>query len=78
MPGWSAAIDGRAHAVREYGGVFQSVTVGPGTHRVTFGFTPPHLIWALLAFAMGVLCLLRAPLLTHRTAPRRTRVSQRW
>ena len=66
MPGWSAAIDGHARAVREYGGVFQAVTVGPGTHRVTFGFTPPHLSWALLAFATGFLWLLGAPLVTRR------------
>jgi hypothetical protein len=66
MPGWSAAINGRASAVREYDGVFQAVTVGPGNHRVTFGYTPPHMPWALLAFAMGLLCLLGAPFLARR------------
>ena len=75
MPGWTAAIDGHASAVQEYGGVFQAVTVGPGTHRVTFGFTPPHLSWALLAFATGFLWLLGAPLLARRQ--RRQVVSQR-
>jgi hypothetical protein len=68
MQGWSAAIDGRARPIREYDDAFQAVTVGPGTHRVTFAFTPPHMNWALLGFATGFLCLLAAPVLTRTLA----------
>jgi hypothetical protein len=63
MPGWSAEVDGHARPVREFDGAFQAVAVGPGTHRVTFGFTPPRMEWAVLGFAAGCLCLLVAPLL---------------
>jgi hypothetical protein len=63
MPGWSATVDGRARPIREYDGDFQAVTVGPGTHQVTFGFAPPHMGWAIVGFAAGCLCLLGAPLL---------------
>ena len=73
MPGWSAKVDGHARAVRKYDDAFQAVIVGPGTHRVTFAFTPPHLDWALLGFAVGCLCLLAAPLLA-RTQTRASRL----
>ena len=65
MPGWSAEVDGHARPVREFDGIFQAVTVGSGTHRVTFAFTPPGMEWALLGFAAGCVCLLAAPLLSH-------------
>ena len=73
MPGWSAEIDGHARPVREFEGTFQAVTVGSGTHRVTFAFTPPHMEWALLGFAAGCVCLLAAPLL-RRTRTRAGRL----
>lgn len=65
MPGWSATVDGHVREVRPYDGVFQAITVGPGTHRVTFAFTPQHIDWALLAFGVGCLYLLAAPLLAR-------------
>jgi hypothetical protein len=65
MPGWSAAVDGHASPVRESDGVFQAVTIGSGTHRVTFGYTPPGMNWAVVSFAMGCVCLLAAPFLTR-------------
>jgi hypothetical protein len=72
MPGWSAEVDGQARPVREFDGAFQAVTVGSGTHRVTFAFTPPGMEWALVGFAAGCVCLLAAPLLRRtrlRTGP---------
>jgi uncharacterized membrane protein YfhO len=65
MPGWSAEVDGHARAVRAYDGDFQAVTIGPGSHHVTFSYTPPRIDWALLAFALGCVCLLGAPLLAR-------------
>jgi hypothetical protein len=73
MPGWSAEVDGHARPVREYDDAFQAVTIGPGTHRVTFAFTPPYLGWGLLGFAAGCLCLLAPPLLA-RTRIRASRM----
>jgi uncharacterized membrane protein YfhO len=53
MPGWSAAVDGRPIRLREYDDVFQAVTVARGTHLVTFGYAPPYLGWAVVAFLVG-------------------------
>jgi hypothetical protein len=53
LPGWGAQVDGRAVAVRKADGPFQAITVGPGTHRVTFGYLPPNVDWGLAAFAVG-------------------------
>ena len=65
MSGWSAAVDGRARPVREYDDAFQAVTLGAGTNRVTFAFTPPHEDWALLGFVAGCLSLLVAPVVAR-------------
>jgi hypothetical protein len=73
MPGWTAAVDGHTSEVRQYGDAFQAVTVGPGTHHVTFAFAPPRIHWAILGFAAGCLCLLSAPLLARARAERRSR-----
>lgn len=79
MPGWSAAVDGQAREIRKYDDGFQAITVGPGTHHVTFAFTPPHMDWALLGFALGCVCLVAPPLLRRtgtRIGPLRRSVSQ--
>ena len=68
MPGWSAQIDGHATAIRRYGGVFQSITVKPGTHRVTFSYAPPYVGLGVVAFVAGCIWLLLAPL-AARTKP---------
>ncbi len=65
MPGWSASVDGRERPIGQYEGLFQRVTVGPGTHRVTFAFAPPHTDLAVLGFAAGCLLLLGAPLVAR-------------
>jgi len=74
MPGWNAEVDGHASPVRAYDGDFQAVAVGPGTHRVIFSYTPPHLEWGVLGFALGCLVLLAAPLFARneRRAGRQT------
>jgi hypothetical protein len=69
MPGWRSEVDGHARPVREYDDAFQAVTVGPGSHRVTFEYTPPDMHLALLGFAVGCLSLLAAPLLARRVHP---------
>jgi hypothetical protein len=61
MPGWSASVDGRTVWVQQHDGVFQGVALAPGTHRVTFAFTPPHMGLAVLGFVAGCLWLLAAP-----------------
>jgi hypothetical protein len=58
LSGWSASIDGQKARVRRIDGLFQGVAVGAGTHRVTFDYSPPHVGWALGAFAAGCAWLL--------------------
>jgi hypothetical protein len=65
MPGWSAQVDGHPTPVREYDSAFQAVAVKPGTHVVTFGYTPPYLDWAFAAFLVGCASLAFAPLWTR-------------
>ena len=62
MPGWTAQVDGHARPLHEYDGVFQAVAVPAGTHKVTFGFEPPRIRWAELAFIIGCLWLIVRPL----------------
>lgn len=71
MPGWTASVDGKSQPIRHYDGAFQAVSLGPGDHRVTFRFRPPHLTAALLGFVAGCLWLVVAPL------PRRIRIQFR-
>jgi hypothetical protein len=52
--GWSASIDGHDAPVRSAGGLFQSVAVPAGTHRVQFSFSPPYIGWGGLAFVVGL------------------------
>lgn len=65
MPGWSAEVDGHSTPIREYDSAFQAVTLKPGTHSVTFEYTPPYLEWALAAFLIGCGCLVAVPLWTR-------------
>jgi membrane protein YfhO len=60
MPGWSARVDGHTTPVRTVDGIFQGVPVGPGKHRVTFGFTPPGETFGLIAFVIGFVWLVAA------------------
>lgn len=53
MRGWSAQIDGRSVPVRKTGGLFQAVSVRTGSHLITFGYAPPGIGLAVVAFAIG-------------------------
>ena len=66
MPGWSAAIDGRAASIRPADGLFQAINVGSGSHRVTFGFAPPNIGWGALAFVAGLAWLLGGAAVARR------------
>ena len=58
LPGSHATLDGRRVHLRGVDGVFQALSVGPGSHHVTFWYSPPFLDWALAAFAVGCAALL--------------------
>ena len=73
MPGWTATIDGRDTPIHPAKGIFQAVEVPAGSHRVTFGYSPPSVGWGELAFLVGVAALLAPPGL-RRLTRRRIRV----
>jgi hypothetical protein len=54
FPGWSATIDGRRAAIHP-DGIFQSVTVPAGEHRVSFSYLPPQFELSLVGFVLGAL-----------------------
>jgi hypothetical protein len=67
LPGWSATVDGRSSPVRSTaGGVFQTVHVPAGTHRVRFSFSPLNIGWGGGAFLAGLLTLCGSWLLSWR------------
>ena len=71
LPGWSARVDGKPVAVHRFGDMFQAVSVGSGSHTVTFHYSPPHMRWAFAAFVAGCVWLLFVPLLNSKSEGRR-------
>jgi hypothetical protein len=67
MPGWSAQVGSLRVAVRP-SGPFQSVSVGAGTTRVQYSFTPPYGDAALVVALAGIL-LLFGSLFLRRSRP---------
>jgi len=70
-PGWTAEVDGASVPVTEdHGGpagLFQTVTVPPGTHRVTFTYLPPLEGWAVPVAVVAWLALAASWVVTsHR------------
>jgi hypothetical protein len=57
MPGWSASVSGSDTQITEVDRTFQRVNVPAGTHTVSFGFSPPFIIWGWLAFAVALVML---------------------
>jgi uncharacterized membrane protein YfhO len=53
-PGWSARIDGEPAEVVTADGSFMGVVVPAGSHTVTFGFEPRHLVATTLAVALAL------------------------
>jgi hypothetical protein len=54
MPGWSASVDGAGAHITRVDGDFQAVTVPASSHRVSFSYSPPLILWGWLAFAAGL------------------------
>jgi hypothetical protein len=54
FPGWSATVDGRPVQVIGANGVFRSVSVGAGKHRVEFRYDPASFTLGLVLSAVGI------------------------
>jgi hypothetical protein len=59
LPGWHATLDGHRVRLRKVDGVFQGLSIGRGSHRVAFSYSPPYHGWAFAACLIGfaALCL---------------------
>jgi hypothetical protein len=67
LPGWHAQIDGHPARLQQADGLFQALAVGPGSHQITFTYTPPYIDWGYAAFASGsILLCLQAARKRHR------------
>lgn len=62
MPGWHAFVNGRSVPLTTTDGVYQTITLPPGTSNVTYSFLPPHEEAATLGFVLGFLALFLVPL----------------
>ncbi len=60
MPSWSAKIDGHSASVHKVDRIFHGVAVPAGDHSVTFSFMPPGETFGLIAFEVGIVCLIAA------------------
>jgi hypothetical protein len=73
LSGWSATMDGRSAPIGRTDGLFQTVRLAAGAHRVQFSYEPPDILWAELAFLAGLLALLAtaasARRARHTTSP---------
>jgi hypothetical protein len=67
--GWTARTSGRSIAIKKSGDLFQAVDLPAGITKVTFNYTPPHMVLAYVAFAGG-LCLLVYPTIQEISSKR--------
>jgi hypothetical protein len=58
LPGWRATIDGDTTPIHTYDGVFQTIHVPAGVHKVSFDYSPRNVGWGWLAFLLGLVALL--------------------
>jgi hypothetical protein len=70
LPGWTARVDGHAVPIGRVKGLFQSVTVPAGTHRITFSFVPVEMGWGLIGLLAGC-ALMLTPALRRVAVPQR-------
>jgi uncharacterized membrane protein YfhO len=71
FPGWEATLGGRPVDIAEHGQLFQSIALPAGRSQVRFSYAPPHIGWAWLAAAAGLLAFAVPGLRrARRSAPR--------
>jgi len=57
-PGWKASVDGKSATPRVSDGVGLSVQVPPHSSEVTFSYSPPHFVPALVLALVAVLAMI--------------------
>lgn len=58
MPGWRAFVNGQEATISQVDEIFQQINLPAGSSTVQFVFRPPHIEWAFVAFAIGLLLML--------------------
>jgi hypothetical protein len=61
LPGWSASLDGHTVRIQRRDGLFQSIRVPAGSHKVRFGYRPPNIVWGLLGLIAGCAWVVLGP-----------------
>ena len=62
-PGWRAWVDGKESRIEEVYGGFRGVALGPGKHRIEFGFAPSDFRLGFLASLSGLIIILSVSIL---------------
>lgn len=60
MPGWHASVNDHSVPISTHGAIMQSILLPAGRSTINFHFTPPHIIFAWIAFWIGISCLATA------------------
>ncbi len=69
--GWTAEVDGRPARIELADGLFRAVAVGPGRHRVHFGYRTP---WLAAGATISILAWAAWAVLLHRARRLRARI----
>jgi hypothetical protein len=55
FPGWTASLDGHAVPIQLFAGTMPAIKVGPGTHTLSYTYTPTYVRTGALLSAIGLL-----------------------
>ncbi len=58
FPGWNADLDGHPAPVQQIAGVLPAIKVGPGTHTLSYTYTPSSVRYGAILSAVGLLAAL--------------------
>jgi hypothetical protein len=72
-PGWSVSVDGKPAPLQQAYGVFQSVALQPGTHRIVFSYHPTRITIGLAIAGAALGLALLVLVLTRRSGGARAR-----
>ena len=61
FPGWSASVNGKLVKIYLYKNLFQEIKLNKGKNKIVFAYSPPHIIWAWVISAVGLIVLIFSP-----------------
>jgi hypothetical protein len=69
-PGWQAYVSGKKVHIEAYNGVFQTIRIPPGQHKIAFTYIPTHIRLIAGSFGIGVFWLVMVAI-SHLWSDRR-------